>query len=145
MMSEERKTAYQRFLEDFNKNTTTDRIDYPFLILEALRMINLMRTAENYDSSRVDSAIVTLCDMIPDEVRDSTFMNAVEEAKYIEVEDCRILWWTERIGPKTVENQREIVRIDHSKLLHAIVGLVHRMELGLKTEKKGFVGSRVEE
>jgi hypothetical protein len=129
-------------MKEFERNTTSDRVDYPYLILQALQIINVMRTTENYDPSRVEEAITTLADMIPDSKRDDLFRKDVEAAVISEIEDRRPEWCTHKIGPRTPENQIVVVSVDHSKLLHALVNLVDRMELGLRTENKGWVGKR---
>lgn len=143
-MSESKKTAYEKFREAFEKNTVTDRIDQPYLLLQQIQLINMMRADSNIEAERVDQAIQSLCDMIADDVRDKQFNEDLEQAYDEVITDMRNLFCGVRVGAKTPMNQRKEKIMNHSKQFHAIVNLNQRLGLGLKTENKGFVG-KIEE
>jgi hypothetical protein len=136
------KTTYSRFLEEFNKNTVTDRLDYCYALLEALRTINIMRVDPDVDPERIDAAIETLRDLFPDSKRDEQFKKDVEDSFDLITVDTRTeadMWCGVMTGKPRMKTFKQI---NHSKLLHACVNLIDRMDLGLKTENKGFVGRR---
>lgn len=136
-MSEDKKTAYERFLSEFNKATVSDRMDMPFILTQALGIINLLRIDPDYDPERVDAAVDGMEALIADEVRDPQFTKELEAA-YDEVKfDPRHEWCGRKVGPPRTEIKKVP---NHSKQLHAIVNLMHRLGMGLKSENKGFVG-----
>jgi len=136
-MSEDKKTAYERFLEEFNKNSVVDRMNMVFIITQGLGIIDLLKIAPDYDRERVNEAINGVTNKIADEVRDEQFIKDLENA-YDEVDfDPRPIFMNKRVGNKPME-KRKIINYDKKE--HAITNLIHRLGMGLKTENKGFVG-----
>lgn len=121
---------------DFDKVTSRDRINYPYIL--ACRLLSIQEAEKSGDTLNIEGSILGLLSDIPDGLRDSRFNQEKQDSQYTIWEDKRKTWGGVPQGlqifkdnPRTGEkaNQIETTYYDHDELKHACINLLFRKNM----------------
>lgn len=132
---------------DFDKVTSRDKINYPYIL--GCELLKIQDVTTYGDPNAIANSIQGLVAGIPAELRDEQFFKEIKDAEYKVWKDNRPVWCGLRIGPKMykdgesdqpeypergLQNQEEMIKIDYIKVKHACVNLLNRKNMLLKEQ-----------